>query len=140
MSEDRETLVRYRLEQAAEAVRAAQLLHEHGDYRGCLNRAYYAMFYAVLALLADRGQKTSKHAGALALFDREFIKQHVLPDRLSEWLHEAFARRQRADYHDLVQVPASRAKRTLRRAGQFVATVREKLEEARPNHPPRLPR
>jgi uncharacterized protein (UPF0332 family) len=38
-----------------------------------MNRLYYAMFYAVLALLQEKEMGTSKHSGAIALFDREFV-------------------------------------------------------------------
>ncbi len=33
------------------------------------------MFYAVLALLVPGKKETSKHSGAIALFDRDFVKQ-----------------------------------------------------------------
>jgi hypothetical protein len=42
--------------------------------RPSVNRAYYAMFYAVLALLAQGKQENSKHSGAIALFDKDFVK------------------------------------------------------------------
>ena len=42
--------------------------------RGALNRVYYAMFYAVPALLASRQLSASKHSGAIALFHRKFVK------------------------------------------------------------------
>jgi len=75
MSKDKiRALVTYRLEQAAEAVAAARLLVEAGMCRQAAGRAYYAMFYAVLALFASRGLSSSRHSAALALFDREFVK------------------------------------------------------------------
>jgi hypothetical protein len=40
-------LVRYRLEQATEALAAAELNLANGLARSAVNRAYYAMFYAV---------------------------------------------------------------------------------------------
>jgi uncharacterized protein (UPF0332 family) len=84
------TLVRYRLEQADEALGAAQLLLDQHSLRAVVNRAYYAMFYAVLALLALRKQETSRHAGAISLFDREFVRPGVFSTDLSQWLHRDF--------------------------------------------------
>ena len=49
-----EALVRHRLEQATEAVSAAELNLANGLQRSTVNRAYYAMFYAVLALARAR--------------------------------------------------------------------------------------
>jgi uncharacterized protein (UPF0332 family) len=62
-----------------------------------MNRLYYAMFYAVLALLQAKHLGTSKHSGAIALFDREFVKTGIFPKELSMALHRAFALRQKGD-------------------------------------------
>jgi len=45
-------LVEYRLEQADESLKAAETLLKEGLLGSAVNRAYYAMFYSVLALLA----------------------------------------------------------------------------------------
>lgn len=87
-------LVHYRLQQAKESLNEAALLSEAGAYRGAVNRAYYAMFYALLALLATRGLGSSKHSGAIALFDREFVRNGEFAPELSRALHRAFQRRQ----------------------------------------------
>jgi len=49
MIHDQQTLelCRYRLKQADEALSEALLLQDAGHYRGAINRAYYAMFYAI---------------------------------------------------------------------------------------------
>ena len=90
MNEELKALVAYRLEQADECLEAAQILLERDMCRGAVNRSYYAMFYGVLALLALKGQETSKHTGAIALFDRDFVKVGLFGPDLSTWLHETF--------------------------------------------------
>lgn len=75
MAKNKHTLVSYRLEQSDEALEAAKTLLDRRLYRSTVNRAYYGMYYAVLALLAIRKQETSKHSGAISLFDKEFVKQ-----------------------------------------------------------------
>src|SRR5919199_3506972 len=119
------TLVRYRLEQADEALGAAQLLLDQHSLRAVVNRAYYAMFYAVLALLALRKQETSRHAGAISLFDREFVRPGVFSRDLSQWLHHAFRQRLAADYAPLRTVSNEEARQTFDEARAFVARVRE---------------
>lgn len=61
-------LVKYRLLEATETLTEAEILRDAGSYRGAVNRAYYAMFYALLGLLATRQLVSSKHSGAIALF------------------------------------------------------------------------
>jgi len=52
MTENIQALVTYRLEQAEESLEAARTLLDKKLIRPSVKRAYYAMFYAVLALLA----------------------------------------------------------------------------------------
>ena len=73
MNENTRVLVNCRMEQAFSALASAKTLFDKGLLRDSINRSYYAAFYAVLALLCMHGLGTSKHSGAIALFDREFV-------------------------------------------------------------------
>jgi uncharacterized protein (UPF0332 family) len=117
-------LVTLRMQQADETLHEAQiLLGEHAG-RGAVNRAYYAMFYAVLAVLATKGLGSSKHSGAISLFDREFVKPGDLPKELSRSLHMAFEHRQQADYGEQTQLDEPAAKRAVQEARTFIQDVR----------------
>ena len=73
---DKEALFAYRLKQAEETLLDAErMLQGSFSSRSITNRAYYSMFYAVLALFlkADMRIKTSKHIGVISIFDKEFI-------------------------------------------------------------------
>ena len=123
-------LVRYRLRQARETLREAEILSREAALRGSINRAYYAMFYSLLALLATRQLGTSKHSGALSLFDREFVKQGVFPRELSRSLRLAFNRRQTQDYGEMVETDQEIARETLDNATSFVSALEEYLESS----------
>ena len=123
------TLLSYRLLQANEALDEGRLLAEAGFARGAVNRAYYAMFYGLQALLASRGLRTSKHSGAIALFDREFVKPGILPRDLSRWLHRMFDLRQDADYGDMFRPSTDEAQEALTDAATFVSAVSDLLRK-----------
>ena len=129
MTENIQALVAYRLEQADESLEAARTLLEKKLIRPSVNRSYYAMFYAVLALLAQGKKETSKHSGAIALFDRDFVKQGVFEKNYSRWLHDAFDLRQRSDYAAEYQVPEEEAEKTLKNAESFVGEVKAVLSK-----------
>ena len=74
-----------------------------GHYRGAINRAYYAMFYAIQALMIKNKVKVSKHTGVIAFFDREFVKPGIIDKEFSKWLHRLFDLRQDADYGDMFE-------------------------------------
>jgi uncharacterized protein (UPF0332 family) len=130
MTENIQALVTYRLEQADESLEAARILLGNNLIRPSVNRAYYAMFYAVLALLAQGKKETSKHSGAIALFDRDFVKQGIFQKEYSRWLHDAFDLRQRSDYAAEYHASPEDAESTLNNAETFVAKVKDVLSRA----------
>jgi hypothetical protein len=128
--EQLQALVRYRLQQAAETLREASLLLDQSAWRGAQNRAYYAMFYAVHALLATRQLGTSKHSGVLGLFDREFVKPGLLPTTLSRSLRLAFNRRQSWDYGEVDGLDPEEITEMVSEARLFVQAIEEFLRES----------
>ena len=125
--EQLEDLLRYRMEQAHETLREGEILLGEAALRGTINRAYYAMFYALLALLALKQLGTSKHSSALSLFDREFVKKGIFPRELSRSLHLAFERRQTHDYGEIVKIDYQMAEETLTQAKTFVVAIESYL-------------
>jgi len=129
VKEERKALIDYRIEQADESLDSAQILLEHKKYRPSVSRSYYAMFYAVQALLIRKKIITSKHSGAIAIFNREFVKNKIFDKEFSRWLQEAFDLRQRADYREMFTVTGERAKSILDNARSFVNEIKKKLSE-----------
>ena len=123
-------LISYRLEQANETLREAEILLQESALRGAINRAYYAMFYAVLALLATKRIGTSKHSAIIAAFDREFVKTGVFARELSRSLHLAFDRRQTHDYGEMIQIDHQTAEETLMSAKIFVLKIETYLRSS----------
>lgn len=112
--EDIITLVKYRLEQAQTALDDAEFLLEgKRSTQSIVNRAYYAMFYAALALLQRIGKIPSKHTGVISLFDREFVLKGIFSKDLSKDFHKAFELRQVSDYKTYETISWENAKELL---------------------------
>ena len=124
---ERQALITYRLEQARSTLRQAEILAGAGEWGGVVNRAYYAMFYAALALLLTKDLGASKHTGVLALIDREFVKPGLLPREMSRVLRAAFNARQKLDYKELVEIKPERVKEILEHAKTFIEVIMEYL-------------
>jgi uncharacterized protein (UPF0332 family) len=120
-------LVNYRLNEAEETLREAVILLEQSAFRGNVNRSYYAMFYAVLGLLATRGLGTSQHSGVMGLFDREFVKTGIFSKELSRSLHRAFDERQAGDYGEMLMPDRELATNLLIQARVFVDEIKAQL-------------
>jgi uncharacterized protein (UPF0332 family) len=128
MTENRKSLIEYRLTQARDSIREADVLDQSGmSRRSVMNRLYYAMFYAVLALLQEKEMGTSKHSGAIALFDREFVKTGTFPKEMSKALHRAFELRQKGDYMEETEVTVDDVAEIRPVAEQFVVSAERVL-------------
>lgn len=106
----------------------AYLLQENGGSpTSIVNRSYYAVFYAALALLVTVDVEPSKHSGVLAKFDELFVRQGIFPKEMSRIIHHAFDMRQAGDYQKSKVITAENATNVFNSATEFVKSVQEKL-------------
>lgn len=93
------TLVAYRLQQARAALDDAKcLMDARRTPASIINRSYYAMFYAALALLQTIGKTPARHTGVLSLIDQEFVLAERISRESGRNLHRVFDLRQQSDY------------------------------------------
>ena len=129
MNEDVLQAIRLRIGQARETLQEAEALSEHSLWRGVINRSYYAMFYAVLALGIYRQVVLSKHSQAIAFFDKEFVKTEIFPREFSRSLHLGFDQRQVSDYGDIWTVSREEAETVFSEARVFVEGIDDYLRK-----------
>ncbi|HEX9733847.1 MAG TPA: HEPN domain-containing protein [Thermoanaerobaculia bacterium] len=116
-------IVRYRVERAQDSLREARLLADGGLWSACVNRLYYACFYAVSALLLSRGLSSSKHTGVRSLFNSNFVKTEEVSRELGAVYNDLFENRQKSDYMDFVRFDEDQVRPWIVDAQLFVATI-----------------
>jgi len=124
---DKETLFSYRFQQAEETLsEAKKMLEDSFSSRSIINRSYYSMFYALLALFLKTGinTKTSKHIGVISLFDKEFVKTGKIDKHYSTILHETFDARQEGDYKEFIELSLEDASHFVKLAEEFLEGIR----------------
>ncbi|MGO9120014.1 MAG: HEPN domain-containing protein [Desulfomonilaceae bacterium] len=122
-------LIAARLAQAREALEDAKfLLDAQRSPQSIINRPYYAMFYAALALLQEIGKAPSKHVGVISLFDTEFVIKGIFSKELSRYFHQAFELRQESDYKVMIAYSPDKAQDICERASRFLETVGKYLQ------------
>jgi uncharacterized protein (UPF0332 family) len=117
---ERQTLVDYRLERARETIEEAGVLLETGHANACVNRLYYACFYAVSALLLMRNISTSKHSHVRSLLHRDYIRPGRVSKEMGDHFDLLFDSRQKGDYEDLVVFDVARVRPWVARTVSFV--------------------
>ena len=94
-----------------------------------MNRLYYSMYYAVLALLIFEPFVSSKHSGVLSYFNTRFVKQGVFPESLGRAINKAFELRQRGDYREYADLTLEQVGPFLEEGRQFLQGVSRYLHE-----------
>jgi uncharacterized protein (UPF0332 family) len=127
---DIQALILGRLNMSQETLDDAIRMAEIGtNGRSIINRAYYAMFYAILGLSNLKQFPTRKHQASIAFFDREFVHTGIFPKEMSAGLHEAFDLRMEADYADFFQPSDEEILSVMENAKSFVGAIRTYLHE-----------
>ena len=127
-TDKKKVLAAYRLQQARESLEEAQFLLSGGkSLRSVMNRIYYGMFYAVLALLIYEPYTSSKHSGVIAYFNKKFIKEGIFPEALGQTLKKAFDLRQRGDYREYFELTMMDVEPLLKESFFFLSTIESYL-------------
>lgn len=120
------------LARAEEAVEVAEFDYQGSFYLAATNRAYYACYYCMVALLLTQNVVAKTHQGIRAKFTELFIKTSVFPLAMAGYIKTAFDLRQEADYDldaeispDIVQELI----RTTKQVYQYTHDYLEKLKE-----------
>lgn len=128
LPDNRTDLMQYRLEMAEERLKSSKILLDAGSYKDSISRSYYAMFTAVRALLAIDGQDFSKHAGVIAYFQKEYIKNGKIEKKYSKYISQAFQIRNNTDYSDFFIVSVQDAQEQYEKAKEFFEMIKAYLQ------------
>jgi len=118
-------LVQYWLDKSSEAFESATVLIEHHQYAACVNRLYYAAFYAFGALLAERGLSYGKHSAVRASMHRDFVKAGLLSPDFGMIYNRLFEWRQKVDYEVLLKVDEIMARDLYKQTETLLSELRK---------------
>jgi uncharacterized protein (UPF0332 family) len=125
MRQDLAELVTYRIEKSVDTLKDAKLYFNSATLSSTVNRIYYAVFYAVNALVLSRGLASAKHSGVRALFNREFVKEGLFDKDLGRFFSDMYDNRQEGDYKDFVEFDRNEVSTWLGKAEIFIARIQE---------------
>jgi hypothetical protein len=128
--DQRSGIVHYWWSKALESRASAGREFEAGSYAFAMNRLYYAVFYAVSAVLLGRQQSFKKHSGVRAAFHRQFIKTGVLDMKWGRLYDQLFEDRQEGDYVVFVAFEREYVRAQLERCVEFLDELRMLLSSS----------
>ena len=118
----------YRLQRAREDLASAQNNYKNNDFRTANNRAYYAIFHSLRAVLALDGFDSKKHSGIISEFRVRYIKTKVFDYEISDMIGDAFEVRNKSDYDDMYIVSKQQTLVQIENAQKVIITVSAYLQ------------
>lgn len=110
-------------------IKSSRLLIEDKDYESAVSRAYYAMFYAVEALLLSKELSFSSHKAVISAFGEHFVKSGLFKKEFGRAITRAFEKRQLSDYEFTFVITEKEAAELLKETEEFVAFALDYLEK-----------
>lgn len=95
-------LVHVKIEKAREAMGEATWCFDGEKYPAAVNRLYYAMYRACLALLVEEERVPVKHTAVIGLVNKKYVKENLLPKDVGRYLHRIQTARVEGDYKEKV--------------------------------------
>ncbi len=124
----KEEIIKYRIERAFETIEDAKLLANDNRWNTTVNRLYYASFYAVIGLFAQKGIRTKSHSGALTMFSKEFIKTGIVSQKQGDLYTTLFNKRQESDYKDFQVFTQEDIEHLIPETEEFIKTIKQIID------------
>jgi len=125
---DKVTLAEYRLDTAKENLQTAYIDFENEMYKGAANRAYYAIFHSLRAVLALDEKDFKKHSAIIAYFNQNYIKTKIFPE-IHNIISKASLVRNSSDYDDFYMVSKEEAKEQISNSEYVLKLVHKYIED-----------
>ena len=131
MNNNAELIEQLRLmtEKAYRSIKAAYRNIDEGDYDFASSRAYYAVLYAMEAVLLTKNRTFSKHAGVISAFNRDFVKSGIFPKDFSKSIARLFREREMGDYDFTLNISEEDAREDAGIAEKIVGSIEKYLEK-----------
>lgn len=129
MDKETKILIKVRIEGAQEDLETAKELLSLKRYRAAVNRAYYAIFSIVNAVLLTKKIERSKHSGVEAAFIQNFVKTGVFETEYGKTFDYVRKKREESDYSVKIKIDEETAKKIVGDAEKFITRLRQYLVE-----------
>lgn len=118
-------LATYRLNVAKEDLETALDNMKVNHLRAANNRAYYAIYHAITAVLALRQIAFKKHRDTLGYFNKEYIKTEIFPKELGHRISAVGEIRHASDYDEFYIASKEETEKQIACAQELIKLIEE---------------
>ena len=123
------SFAKYRLQRAKEDLSDAEFSYNANRFLNANNRAYYAIFHAIRAVLALERVDFKRHKDVIGYFNHHYIKTEIFPKMISKKISQASKVREDSDYDDEYLPDAEKTKIQIDTAKEVIELVEKYINE-----------
>ena len=123
-----EDIARNKLAQAIDDLESADILLGADKYRAANNRAYYAVFHAIDAVLSMEPVAFKKHKDVIAYFNKNYVHTEIFPRDIGRKISRLEIIRHKSDYDTFYIASKEDAVEQVSVAEEVIDLVRKYLE------------
>ena len=121
-------LVKHRLEQAKEDLKASKALYDLKLYKSSNNRAYYSIFHSIKAILALEPIDFKKHKDVVGYFNKNYVHTEIFPRNMGRKITRASKIREDSDYDDEFVVKPEDTLEQIQTADELIKLTEEYIK------------
>ena len=129
---DNETIqdfAQYRLNKAKETLNTSIIIYKDvKDYTSANNRAYYAIFYAIRAVLALEQVDFKRHKDVISYFNKNYINKEIFSKKLGRKIAQAQRVREDSDYDDEYEPSPEKTMQQIETAKELIGEVEKYIK------------
>jgi len=129
MNYSKEDIIAYRINRAWETYQDAKSLAEVKSWNSCINRLYYACYYAAIALLFENGINAHTPVGVKSNVGQHFVKSQILLLSEGKLYSDLFNFRHRGDYEDFIVYDDSIVQPFVEPVEQFIQHIEDLIRK-----------
>lgn len=129
MDNRKQDLSNYRLSQAEDSIKVAQMSFDNGLYKDSINRSYYAAFYAVKAVLALEEVDFKRHKDAIGYFNKTYVATKKFSKELGRKIGMLKQLREKSDYDDFYIAGKEEAENQIKTALMMIQEVKKYVSQ-----------
>lgn len=126
--EEREALVKYRLEKADETLVEAKDCSSMNHWTLSANRLYYAAYYASSALLIQNGIVAKSHEGVIGMIGQNFVVKGIVSKEDAKLLARLQNMRKTGDYDDFIEWHQEEVEPLFEKVGAYINMIKTLVE------------
>ncbi len=117
--------IKYRLKRAKETYQDAIFLFERGSTNSSINRLYYSVFYATVALLLHNNIEVKSHNGVKQKLGEEFVLKGIISKETAKTFSILSDYRHKGDYDDLFDFEKEIVERLLNPTKKYLNKIEQ---------------